>query len=205
MQEKGFTLVELLIVLSLISILVSILVVIINPGKIMSQARDAQRIGDLRNIDFATNVYINDITNGNNLPWPTRGICSSTSAGHNFYSTPTVTSLTGWPTALNPTGTLSVAVDGTGWVPLSFKDVTLLNLSRLPLDPRNGQVGAAANNTTVVFAYAFSCDITNGYEYAAKLERDVQSMINDGGNRNNCNSGAADCLYEVGTAKATLY
>jgi prepilin-type N-terminal cleavage/methylation domain-containing protein len=202
MQEKGFTLVELLIVLALIAILVSILVVIINPGQIMMRGRDTQRIGDLRNLAAATDAYISDIGTGANLPWPTRGSCSSTSPGYNFYSTPTVSTLTGWPNPSNPTGTLSVAVDGTGWVPLNFKGSNLLNLSSLPLDPRNGQQGTAANGQTVVFAYAFSCDTNFGYEYAAKLEGNAQAMVNDGGNRNNCTTVSPDCLYEVGSNKS---
>ena len=51
MKNKSFTLIEILIVLSLIAILATILIVIINPGQIMSRGRDTQRINDLRNLE----------------------------------------------------------------------------------------------------------------------------------------------------------
>jgi prepilin-type N-terminal cleavage/methylation domain-containing protein len=67
MREKGFTLVELLIVLALIAILAAILIAVINPGAIMTRGRDTQRKGDLRNLAAATDAYIADIGTGANL------------------------------------------------------------------------------------------------------------------------------------------
>jgi prepilin-type N-terminal cleavage/methylation domain-containing protein len=208
MKEKGFTLTELLIVLALIAILVAILIVIINPVAIMTRSRDTQRKADLRNLAVATDAYIADMATGANLPWPTRGYCSSTAPGNFFFSTSTAntsTFPTGWPAITTgpygATGTNSTAANGTGWVPLNFQASTIVGLANLPLDPRNGiTVG------NVTFAYSFTCDTSFNYEYAAKLEGDLSAMANDGGNRNNCTViSDTNCLYEVGPGKFTLY
>jgi prepilin-type N-terminal cleavage/methylation domain-containing protein len=205
MREKGFTLVELLIVLALIAILAAILIAIINPGAIMTRGRDTQRKGDLRNLAAVTDAYIADIGTGANLPWIVRGNCSSTSPGNVFFSINTGSFPTGWPNVGTATGTNSVDVNGNGWVPLNFQASTIIGLSSLPLDPRNGISGTAANGQSVVFAYSFTCDTNFNYEYTAKLEGDAPSMANDGGNRNVCTSASPNCLYEVGPGKFNLY
>ena len=204
MKEKGFTLMELLIVLALIAILAAILIAVINPGAIMTRGRDTQRKGDLRNLAAATDAYIADIGTGANLPWPARGNCSSTSPGNVFFSTTTGAFLNGWPSVGTATGTNSTAANGTGWVPLNFQASTIVGLGSLPLDPRNGLTGIV-NGTTTVFAYSFTCDTNFNYEYAAKLEGDVPAMTNDGGNRNCTGTDPRDCLYEVGPGKFNLY
>jgi prepilin-type N-terminal cleavage/methylation domain-containing protein len=206
MKEKGFTLIELLIVLALIAILAAILIVVINPGAIMTRGRDTQRKGDLRNLAAATDAYIADMGTGADLPWIARGNCSSTSPGNIFFSVvpaDTSTPPTGWPAVPSgtATGTTSQIANGNGWVPLNFQGSTLVTLSSLPLDPRNNVTSGG-----VRFAYSFTCDTNFGYEYAAKLEGDLSAMANDGGNRNTCTDiSDTNCLYEIGPGKATLY
>jgi prepilin-type N-terminal cleavage/methylation domain-containing protein len=191
MKEKGFTLIELLIVLALIAILAAILIVVINPGAIMIRGRDTQRKGDLRNLAAATDAYIADIGTGANLPWIARAGCTNSATPTLFFSyTPAATTsgsspLSGWPTipttptSHTATGTNSTVANGiTGWVPLNFASSTIVSLSSLPLDPRNGITSGG-----VTFAYSFTCDTNFNYEYAAKLEGDLSAMANDGGNK----------------------
>jgi prepilin-type N-terminal cleavage/methylation domain-containing protein len=198
MKEKGFTLIELLIVLALIAILATVLIVVIKPGQIFTRARDTQRSGDLRILSQALDAYLVELAANPDLGWPTN--CATTV----YFSVGSVPP-TGWPTPTSSSGTTSRAVNGTGWVPLNFTQVSVLNLPQLPLDPRNGVSGTAANGQSVVFAYSFACDTSFNYEFAAKLEGDAPAMANDGGNRNNCASASVNCLYEVGPGKATLY
>jgi prepilin-type N-terminal cleavage/methylation domain-containing protein len=211
MKEKGFTLIELLIVLAIIAILAAVLIVIIKPGQIFTRARDTQRSGDLRNLSQAVDAYLTELAQDPSMKWPERGNCSSTDPGNIFFSVEpsgSTTSPTGWPNIPSggeATGTTSQTPDGNGWVPLNFTLVRVLNLNTLPIDPRNGQSGTAADGQSVVFAYSFTCDTNYNYEFAAKLEGNKSAMQNDGGNRNDCASPSPNCLYEVGPGKATLY
>jgi len=57
---RGFTLVELLIAVSLIGILTGVLLAVINPRGIQSKARDSQRISDLSKVKVALESYFAD-------------------------------------------------------------------------------------------------------------------------------------------------
>jgi prepilin-type N-terminal cleavage/methylation domain-containing protein len=225
MKGKGFTLIELLIVLAIIAILAVILILIIKPGQIFIRARDTQRIGDLRNLSQAVDAYLIELAQNPAMSWPARGGCTNSTTQNIFFSVGDFLPLTGWPDLPLDhvaTGTTSQTADGNGWVPLNFNLVSVLNLSQLPLDPRNGQTGADATGQSATFAYSFACDTNYNYEFAAKLEGNASAMANDGGNRNDCPSGGgimyyyppsvhavviitAGCLYEVGPGKAILY
>src|SRR3989344_5819311 len=55
---KGFTLVELLIVIGILAVLSAIVVFILNPAQLLAQARDSQRISDLNNLRASLSFYI---------------------------------------------------------------------------------------------------------------------------------------------------
>ena len=57
-KNKGFTMVELLVVISIIGILATLLLANYNATR--SRARDVQRKSDLRNIQTALRIYYND-------------------------------------------------------------------------------------------------------------------------------------------------
>jgi prepilin-type N-terminal cleavage/methylation domain-containing protein len=59
-NNKGFTLLEILLVIALIAILAGIVVVAINPLRQLAEARNAQRFSDVRSIYNATNQYFLD-------------------------------------------------------------------------------------------------------------------------------------------------
>ena len=59
-NNKGFTLVELLIVIAIIGILVTIVVIAVNPLQLLNNARDARRRSDLNQIKAAMQLYYND-------------------------------------------------------------------------------------------------------------------------------------------------
>ena len=46
-KTKGFTLLELLIVIGILAILAGVVVLVLNPAELLRQARDSQRISDL--------------------------------------------------------------------------------------------------------------------------------------------------------------
>ncbi|MFC1787800.1 type II secretion system protein [Patescibacteria group bacterium] len=59
-NKKGFTLVELLVVIGIIVILLSVILIAVDPAKRLSQARDAVRHQDVRGLLEATTEYIVD-------------------------------------------------------------------------------------------------------------------------------------------------
>ena len=64
--QKGFTLIEILLVVAVIVILAGIVIVAVNPGRQLGQANDAQRETEVGDILSAVNQY--QIDNGGSLP-----------------------------------------------------------------------------------------------------------------------------------------
>lgn len=65
-KTKGFTLLEILLVVALIAILASILIFAINPGQRFAEARNAQRWVDINAI--ASSIYQYSVDNNGSLP-----------------------------------------------------------------------------------------------------------------------------------------
>lgn len=59
-SSQGFTLMELLISISLIAILTGVLLAVLNPRGIQAKARDSQRISDLSKVKVALESYFSD-------------------------------------------------------------------------------------------------------------------------------------------------
>jgi general secretion pathway protein G len=57
LHHKGFTLIEVIIVIALVSILSTAMIMIINPVQQFKKARDAQRKSDLRQLQAALELY----------------------------------------------------------------------------------------------------------------------------------------------------
>ena len=57
-NKKGFTLLELLIVVSIIAILSIALVFMLNPTETLKKSRDAQRISDLNTVKTALGIML---------------------------------------------------------------------------------------------------------------------------------------------------
>lgn len=79
-NNKGFTLLEVLLVVAAIAILAGIVILAINPSKQLGETRDAQRWADVNTVLNA--VYQYSIDHGGNLPGDistsTTEICTST-------------------------------------------------------------------------------------------------------------------------------
>ncbi|MBI5306017.1 type II secretion system protein [Candidatus Wolfebacteria bacterium] len=168
-MKKGFTLLELLIVIGILAILTTIVTVVLNPAQLLAQARDSQRLSDLNSLNSALGLFV-----------------ASASTTNTFAATTTCTVATS-------TGPFSTAcalnnstnISGTGWVAVNFLDVPSGSpLSKLPIDP--------TNSTTYFYGYK-SDSSTLTYELDAKLESAKYSPLNgtDGGNKPD--------FYEIGT------
>lgn len=187
--KKGFTLLELLIVIAILAVLATAVVLVLNPAEYLRQARDTQRTNDLNAIKNALNLYLTSATNPSMI---TVARCTANTGGTNatqtaFENNLCQSSATGSSTSGIATST---AVDGTGWVNVKLNDLVGGSpLAKLPVDPSN------ADNT---FFYQFASDASSlKYRLAGKLEsQKYQSlMTSDGGPNNN--------FFEVGTDMTT--
>jgi prepilin-type N-terminal cleavage/methylation domain-containing protein len=158
-NNKGFTLIELLITIGIIAVLVTVVILVINPAELMKQSRDAIRIEDLNNLNKAINFYITNAETpylGIATYWinpatgnPGTGWCYTsipTSSGNYYFPD----SMTGDDSCLRRFARISDggphpkvgiansrAIDGTGWIPINFNELGSSNLpiSILPVDP----------------------------------------------------------------------
>jgi len=151
-HHKGFTLIELLIVIAIIAVLLVAVVLVINPGKIISKSRDSQRLSDTTSLVSALNLYLAD--------------------GKEF------TGVTGGTVYTSQTpGTLKV--DGTGWLPVNFNLISSGSpISRLPKDPTNNatyhyRFAASPTDKT----YEVDCKFEFSPDYTDRMLN-----TNDGGN-----------------------
>lgn len=218
--KKGFTLLELLIVISIIAVLAVILVIVLNPVETLKKSRDTQRISDLGTLKTAVGIY----TTSKAAPYlagaSSNAACKSGTGGGTynasedkiFYSYPsdstgatiTDTSIDG-TNFVSPGGASQVVndnlslTDGTGWFPVNFNSLAGGSpISNLPVDPTNliESPGAVAYTDLV---YRYACNSDGGsltYEIDTRLEStaytsDDNKLTKDGGDNSN--------YYEVGT------
>jgi prepilin-type N-terminal cleavage/methylation domain-containing protein len=168
-SKKGFTLVELLVVIGILAVLTAAVVVVLNPAELLAQARDTQRLADFDAMKNAVALYLVATT----TPVFTAGPFST--SGTNGYSLGVATENT------------SYAITGAGWFQVDFS--TMANpsspISALPRDPV----------TSATLHYVYKGDNTNKtFEVNTELESSkytTNKELNDGGD--------STTIYEVGT------
>lgn len=211
-KVKGFTLLELLIVIAILAILSVALVLILNPAETMKKGRDSQRMNDMAAMKTALGLYLTTVqqpklggTTGNNTckgddtldTW----IVDEDSIFYSLNDTTPITDLTLDGTTFTAgdgpaqaTASQNSTVSGDGWIPVNFNQIVGGSpISNLPIDPVNTITDlSAVANTDLVYRYV--CDADNlTFEINAILESAefASKMTTDGGNNAN--------YYEVGT------
>ncbi len=126
-DARGFTLLELLIVIAIIAILSAILIFVLNPAETLRKGRDSQRFSDQKTVHRAIAL----------LMTVKPGILDSCDASNIWVSIPTSEGIINPPanpetaTSCGPTGWVSTGihfqqvsdprpVNGAGWIPLDF-------------------------------------------------------------------------------------
>jgi prepilin-type N-terminal cleavage/methylation domain-containing protein len=178
-SKKGFTLLELLIVIAIIAILSVVLVLVLNPAEMLRKARDAQRISDLSTLKTALAIYTSTITSpqldgvtgtandtclggaGTKTIW----VSVNTVAGGG--ETITDTPNGGFTTFTQGTSSATYTLaNGVGWLPVNFTAISGGSpISNLPIDPVNDATITTGSDTSTLAA------ITSGalmYRYACK-------------------------------------
>ncbi len=145
-NNRSFTLVELLIVFSILAVLAAVLTILIKPAQIFAKVRDGQRVQNIKNLNTAVEIF--------NSTNPTAFIGTSSivyislpdAAGNcgNWLDRLPPLPNSGWSYRCATTQNYK-KVDGTGWLPINFTADPMINLSQLPTDP--------VNNTTYFYSY----------------------------------------------------
>ncbi len=162
-MKKGFTLLELLIVIAILAILATVVILVLNPAEYLKQTRDARRMSDLGTVRDSINLFL----------------ATTSTPGLTAATTCTVTACTGCPLG-TCTANLITLTNGTGWVNVNFNSLTNGSpISKLPLDP--------TNSTTNYYAYRGWTDAGSNpqFELDTVLESAKYSPNNgtDGGNQ----------------------
>jgi len=112
---KGFTLVELLVVIAIIAILAAVVVLVINPLELTRRGRDAARLADLANLQSAITVAVQEASGSAAAVLCHNSVCTGKSTD-----------------AVNPRES-----DGTGWVKVDLSASKSVSIPTLPSDPTN--------------------------------------------------------------------
>ncbi|MEI6580672.1 MAG: prepilin-type N-terminal cleavage/methylation domain-containing protein [bacterium] len=217
-KDRGFTLLELLIVIAIIAILSVALVIVLNPAETLKKARDAQRISDLSTLKTAIGLYLTSTTTPYLGGDSSNAICKtapdtawgdgtfkisysypSDSPGAAIHDT-TLDGGTGagGSTSRQTTVANSSLTSGSGWIPVDFDSIVGGSpISNIPVDP----VNTIADHDNVLYTdlvYRYGCSQSPlAFEINAQLESAAYTTspndlrANDGGN--------TATLYETGT------
>jgi prepilin-type N-terminal cleavage/methylation domain-containing protein len=197
MTRSGFTLIELLIVIAIIAILAVVVVLTLNPGQLILQARDSTRVSDLASLQDAIGLYITDAAvNGTvslgsvntvyvSIPDPT----ATSTAGDQCQGLGLLSLPTGYAYHCAATSTFRMN-DSTGWMPINFKSMsTGGSLGQLPIDP----VNSSSSRTYETYT-------TDGihYEVTAALESQ-KYQLGGSGDVISGDGGTLASVYEKGS------
>ena len=183
-MQKGFTLLELLIVIGILAILSTTMIMVINPAEMLRRARDSQRISDLNTLKTAIGLYFFDVAS------PNKGTANST---YIYTYAGGQASSAKCSTGVNVTKA-SQAIDGTnGWIPINFTLITGGSpIANLPIDPN------PSSSTNGHFYYVYVPGSNNTYVLLANMESTTY-RVNGPSDVESKDGGSLPGVYEIGT------
>jgi len=176
-NNKGFTLIELVIVIAILAILGTAVFLNLKPGELLGNSRNSTRKNDLAAL--------------------TTAISKGVAAGEITLTSQNVGTLDENSTSLFSSAA-GLVNDGSGYIKFTTQPGSKLDLAKLPVDPLNGNLftcsaatgcaSAAVNGTKYKIVY---CSNGTEFELNTYLEGDLKTMASDGGDD--------DAAYETGT------
>ena len=150
--QKGFTLVELLVVIAIIAILAAVVILIINPLELVRRGRDAARLTDLADLRNAINISVQESSGSSALAI----LCKTTGS---------------YP-CNGSSNSGARASDGSGWVQVDLSSSKSLSFPTLPVDP--------SNDATYHYSYCANNDSWE-IDTTLESDQQKSKMANDGG------------------------
>ncbi|GIW66843.1 MAG: hypothetical protein KatS3mg095_0741 [Candidatus Parcubacteria bacterium] len=219
-MKRGFTLVEILVIITLISILITLVFYLVNPIEVAKRNRDLQRIKDLQVLESAINTYLT-FSNNPDLDGPLYDLTGLDEENPSIYisipidqSTFTFSTITDaygniWQIKQNSSATNVYNNNGEGWLPINFNQANI-TLPQLPVDPLNIINNSA--NKNYFYLYVFRRG-TKEFEINANLEsrtfkenKSSFSALTDGGSDQEIlEVGNNKCLIAFGSAASVIY
>ena len=192
-NKKGFTLLELLIVIGVLAILATVAILVINPAELLRRSRDSARISDLNTLKSAIGLYLTDVTSPDldaNYAVCTAKISTSRTSATNCNAC---------ANCINATSTTYTLTNGTGWVPVNFEGMSTGSpLGSLPIDPTNACASTASANQLY---YTYSCNNSNlTFLLTSRLESTYYAPTVSPWGIMDKDGGTASSVYEVGTS-----
>jgi len=190
--KDSFTLIELLIVTTLLAILGTVVVVVLNPAEMMKQSRDSQRLVDLNQLNKVLSFIQVDQPalnfGSSSVVYVSIPDASSSCANLGLPSLPS-----GWSYACSNSFNYK-KINGNGWVPVNFTQFSGGSpLSKLPIDPVN------ATSTGEYYTY-----VTGGsWELSALLTSTKYSFGGDN-DKEAKDGGDTPELFEIGNNLSLL-
>lgn len=212
LRQKGFTLVELLIVITILVILGIFVILLINPAEILKKSRDSQRISDLATIKGAMQLYLTDVSNPSTLNCVSAiPVVEGDNADHgkiraSLKTAPNSTYINKYLIATDANRKKNTSL---GWMNVDFTAVTSgAPLEALPVDPMIDLTGTS--DISAGTYYRFAC-YSNGGKYEYEIDAGLESAAwgpaasgisnkgaNDGGDANTSPGTTGNNRYEVG-------
>lgn len=190
MRRSGFSLLEMVVVLGIITLLALVTLLTLNPVQMLQQSRDARRVSDLATLNAGVTLYQSDqqLMPGYSMGATSTGYISVPAAMANCSDLGIATS-SGYSYACSGSSNYKTTA-GAGWIPVNFQNIRGgAPFDLLAADP--------TNQTSSGLYYAYSTDGSKYIISASMESTKFRSNIQSSG-------GSDPTLYEVGTGLTSL-